>query len=619
MRKALRLPFLWVVVTVTTTTAALLGAPPVWVSIVAACVWWLVLAPRHGHGVALIAISLGWVVTTFVAACLAYAMPWAVAPVVVIAHGLAALLGTFAMHRFPMVANDGTTSSAASPSLVGALCGGAVWLATWACGRYGWGGGLAWSIYSDSTRDLWFIRQNLREGGVPFADTDSSWPVEHALTTAQVAVGSRLATTPAAVAEELHAHALGWTLVIAMACTLVGYLATRVTWALTRHGGAAQAAGVVASMAVLWMPVTGFVLRVGQLNVHMVLSLVFLSALAALEPTIVPWARAAIQVAVAALLILVWVPFVILPATLAVREMWRAMRAGEFQRAAPLAVVGATVAASLFAVGSYALPSLQNVADSMGDSGGGVLAASSHIPNPNAPALAILIVVVTPLLGLRWWRTDKVAAGTTTAIVGASLLAVLSYAVMRHGLDLNHEYYAAKVTSMATIMAGLALIGPVFALTVMGRREKMALAGIVGLAAAAGIATPVRHAAEPWLLAPFAVATATTYGADDVTTDRVIAYSRPDEVVLAWRLNPPYDYHVNFMLSVMERDVTKGWETDLRRELRGYGDDSSIARLCAIADASDLPVTVITHDARLADEVEARCPDALLSVQLERG
>jgi len=189
-----------------------------------------------------------------------------------------------------------------------------------------------------------------------------------------------------------------------------------------------------------------------------------------------------------------------------------------------------------------------------------------------------------------------------------------AYAVMRGGLRVGDEYYAAKLLSIAMVIVGLTLLGPLFSLARLGGFASRAAAAIVGMLAVLIAVTPVRRDAEPWAFTPWQALVASTYGPAASTSDRVIEFSSDAELGLAWRLEPPYDTPVNLMQSSLERTTTNMWGTPLRSQVRGNLGDTSVEQLCKIAESTDLPLAVYSRDTDLAREVSDTCPHAHIRV-----
>lgn len=603
-----------------TATLGLLGAPPILVTITATATWWRPLVSRFGHAGASAVAAVAWVWSTFFAATIAIALPGGVSSTAIITH---AGLGVWGAIQRSRMQTSSRGSAATSPSvprsmLAWASVGSGLWMVTWALSARGVGSGLGWSIYSDSARDMWFIRQNLIAGGLPFVGELSLWPVEHTITTAQLSVRESFGTSSAQVEAQLNAHALGWSLLIALSCFLAGMLAGSTALRLTSNRRVALLASACASLVVLWMPITGFSLRVGQLNVHMVLVLVLASLLVEFDARLPLWMKAVLHCSVMVLMLLVWIPFAVLPGVFAAVGVVGATRRGDLRKPAPLAALGTTGVACAFYVSNFVLPALEPVTSSAAHESIGPLAIQTSHPNPTSLPGAMVIAVALIAMGQFFRRRDRRLGAQLMVTVLTLASVIAAYGMLRGGLRVESEYYAAKLLSISTIVAGLTLIGPLFSLVSFGRQTRAAMA-VTGCGLLAVVClTPARSHAEPWAFAPWQTLVASTYGPASSTSQRVVDYSSDTSLALAWRLEPPYDVAVNLMQTSLERTTTDMWGTPLRSRAREELTHTSVQQLCAIAESADLPVEAHTSDPRLADEVLEACPRADIVVRLER-
>lgn len=593
--------------------AACLGASPFGVTVVAAATWIHPLVSRVSRSSTVVVLVIAWITTTFLAAVCARATHSGVAATVFATHAVLGVLGIVMGWRERTSRVTAHTDSAPLRVFVAASVGSVLWVITWALTRLGVGTGLSWSIYGDSTRDVWFIRQNLLAGGVPFGGQKSPWPVEHALTTAQLSIHEVFGSSSEQVEAQLDAHAFGWTVVISTACLLAGILAGTMTWRLTRMQGLALSSAAIGSLLVLWMPITGFALRAGQLNLHLVIVLALASYLTQVDNELPSWVGASVQGTIACLLLLVWAPFAVLPLVFCAWQLRHARSVGSLNKPIPVMVLGLTAISSTLLIGVFVVPALMPVAETATSTSDGALAIESAAPNPASfwVSGAVLFIALA-CIGLLWSRDKRVVA-TVIVLVASATASVAGFALIRGGLRIESEYYAAKLLSMMTIVVGLCLVGAVVALVWASRRAAVPLVFLCASGLVAGV-PEARGDAEPWKFAPQVVLAGDSFGLETQTFDRIVAFSRDDALVLAWRLEVPYDFAVNFMQSVVDRSRTDVWSTPLRAEMRNNRLDLSTARLCSIAQVAGMPVEVHTSDPELARELADECPGLTIGV-----
>lgn len=594
--------------------AAGLTSPAI-VLLIAGYAWARVLIPRWGLGAALSLVFVGWASVTFVVMCIT---PWLhTDPPLTVSVVLASLSFVAAKVEAPMSAATHLPALARG-SVLASLIGAISWVvaATLAMVIPG-ATGLSWAVYADSYADVWFMRQIAAEGGLNSVNPTNSRPAENVLSASFLPTGHPIDAASSTFATEIATHAHYWSLLIVLTSVLSGLVVAETMRGSGRLRGLTAVAAGLASVGFLMAPASGAMLDRGQVNGHLNLVLILASYLVFRRAVAFPAVGLASLLLAMTLLMLIWTPLAAVPGAFAVVVAWRHRRELRNRQEMTLLWLGPVVVFFTWSLMTFSIDDVLQVFNTNASANHNVITTLTvHVVPVWLPFTVAAVLVVAALCAVLARRSgiDAAAGGLLLLGLGLGLAPIVA---ARGGLGGELEYYPARYLSMSTI----ALIPVTIALAVRVAAERplasraVAAASIASLVSLAFVA-PMPTWVNRWGFAPAYLLTGQMYGPRTLVADRIVDFASDDEVKLAWRLDPPFDYHVNWMLSVDERGERRIFSTNFRSALRNYGPDDSIERVCQIGNATDLPVVLVTRDPNLSDEVQLACPDEGVAIEL---
>lgn len=597
--------------------ATLVGLHPavVLVTALAAVTWALI--PRWGLAAALGIATCGGAAVILAALIIAPAIPGPfgtetslAAVVSIVIAGRRILADRAAGIRADLQVSKATVAAAAAGPLI--------WVASVILGALlKSSGGLSWAVYSDSSRDVWFMRLFRAFEGVPTFGRFDMWPIEHAISTAFLPVGHPANAEANTFMTEIVSHSISWTVLIAVALLLAALAgATFAQGGTSPRWAPATVAGVI-SIVALAMPVHGFLLRAGQINAHMILILMFTTVLVSIKASERPVSVAGALLCLTTLTALVWVPFAVVPGLLFVILAWRHRADIRANQLESLLRIGLGVVASLWAIAAFATTQLVDIWDSRGDEDGGFLKIPSSQPNPVSFPVSIGLVVLGLLLAWHVRRTRRAFAEVAAVTILGELGVALALGVLTGGFAVYTEYYIAKFISLGSLVVFPLVFG--LGASLLGASavpERIAAFATMAGAAATIAMAPTPAVTPRWDYAPRQVITGEYFGERAQFMDKVAAYADDEVVRLAWRADPPFDYIVNWLLVVNEPDNPLQWNSNLRAHVRNNWRDHSTYRACQIAIDEERPVVLYTRDEAFIKRIATLCDAPNLTVEL---
>ena len=599
------------------------GLHPVALTLVALSTWFAVAVRRLGFALGTAAVVVGWM--SLVLAVLTLTPVLGVDPAIAVGVALVAAIGA----AIPVVVAVPTSvvHDGAARAVLASLAGPVLWFA-----GLGWGlltpggGGLSWAMYNDSTGALRLIRLIIHDRGVAsLVNQANSVPLPYGLSASLLPPGTTVAdSSPASVAAQLSAHAWQWSVTIALASLLAGLVVVALGSRAGPRGWPVLAGAAGMSTVLLLAPITGRILDLGQSNADVIIVLAAASVLAAADAKRHLALSLSVLLAATGLLVITWTPFAGVPAVLACLVYRQTKRARLDQRRV-LAWLVPGFAVAAWTVVVYGRVLLAAFVDTDPDVNYATVKTYSNpgywepIGNPYWWPLSIgLLVVAAALIGLmaRRARGTALVAGLSAAALAAGLL---PFVALTRRLPVHLEYFPAKYLSLATIclvpvVAGLALRA--FAET-RHRAARGAVAMGVALVLGLAIAAPLPPATSRWDFAPLLIARGDHYGTSAQVAGRIVDFTSNEELVVPWRYDPPFDTPVLLMDSAIGPDVGENQLIPVRTVLRNFRNDFSTQVACMLAEASVVPVVLVTRDPRLQAQVNQMCPDAPVTVRLE--
>lgn len=596
-------------VTAVLAAAEWLGSPPLLTFLAAATAWMRVLVPRWGVPLSLSAVVAVWPLSTLVLMFLSPATPVPLPLVLSLAWVGAAWLALVAERRWPLT-GPAVTARREWADAVGPVSGAVIWLVSVVLAHtLPRGGGFSWAAYADSSLDVFALRAIADYNGVRTDIRSNPRPLEHALTASYLDPGRPIDAAATTFAADVQTHAISWTLLVALACILAGYLAAT----LARAGGASRAvatvASVIASVGMLAAPVSGIVFKRGQINAHLTWMLVFSALLIALARKIDVILALMMLVSLMTAAMLCWTPFAIVPGALAVGLAWRHRKTALRNRKRLLLWVGPPL--YVFVWTFFVLRHVEMFVKlgSSQEAAAGAVTADAIYANPAWIPLTVTLAAAAIALSSVSLPYARRAALVTIAAVGSLVVAAVPFVLARGGVTGELEYYTARYMSMTAVLLGPIVLG--WGLACLARPSwRVRTVGVVSLTAACAlaVAAPTSPLVATWAFTPVYLANGEYFGTRDEMITKIYTYGDDVMVRVAWDADPPYDFWVNYMLMVNEPGDRQRWPSDLRVATRNFKVDTSIERLCGIGEATDRPVVAFTHNPALADQVQAECP-----------
>ena len=599
------------------------GFHPVALTVLTLATWLVVAIRRWGIALGAAAVVVGWM--SLILAVLTLTPAVGIDPAIAVGAALVlAMAATIPVIAAvpPAVVGDRVVSA-----VLASLAGPALWVGGLAWGLLApGGGGLSWATYNDSTGAVWLIRLIIQYGGVAsVVNQIDSVPLAYALSASLLPPGTTIADASASsVSAQLSAHAAGWSVMIALASLLSGLVVVALGARRGRHGWPVLVGAAATSSLLLLAPIAGRIIDLGQSNAHVIIVLVAASVLAAPEAKRNYGLAMSVLLAATGLLVVAWLPFAAVPCALAllVNQQMKRARLDE-RRLLAWQLPGLAVAAwTLVVYGRVLLVEFITTDAELNIATVKTFERTGYwerIGNPYWWPLSIgVVLVAVVLIAVLWRRTHSTAS--IAALATAGLVAgFLPFIALTRRLPVNLDYFPAKYLSLATIcivplIAGSAL--RVFA--EWGRPlARGAVAACLALACGLAIAAPLPPDTSRWELTPILIARGEHYGTDAQVADRIVDYASNDALVLPWRYDPPFDTPVVLMNSSFGPDVDNSLLNPVRYVLRFFRNDFGTSVACELADASLVPVVLVTSDAELGREIAALCPDAGITVRYE--
>ncbi|MCB2411433.1 hypothetical protein LGT39_01050 [Demequina sp. TTPB684] len=480
---------------------------------------------------------------------------------------------------------------------------------------------VSWAMLGDSASQLMYARHIMAEGGVAPPPLANPVPLSPAMVAAVAAPGRPATGASAIVSHDIGAYASTWAALIVVSCLLAGAIA----YAMVRNSQAlvglpAKATVGAASMLPLGWFWTGYPVKFGFINAHLVFIILVASILAYLNTRSRPWLGMAMQVTAILLTLLTWTPLAILPTALLLIQAAGELRAfprwSLSKRLATMAGGAALIVMALW----RGLPVLLEASGSLSIPGG-----LAEFPKLMLPVTAIVLAVLTLAASA---RVDRVVTAMI-ALAGAGVAGLLVVLVLSDTLTRPWTYYPHKYAWIATTVL-LTLALPQAALAVARVRPARLRGGLYGVGA---LAVAVSLGLGSWWApghlqflrdsVPYVILVEDNLPNEgqhpDSVANAVIARVEAERLTIPWESSLANDYRAAFWLMHLQRE-----EAMLRGDGHGANALWTLANfhgtttdLCTLAGVVPEGLTVQTAHEGLSGELEALCPGADVIVATE--
>ena len=581
--------------------------------------WLLISAKRFG--------ALLGALTVFAAASVLVLLAFFVSPVIaadpVVLSLVAAAVG--GVVGLVLVLRDRSVLRAPSKVMLArvlpASIGGLVWLLTIAIARLVPGAAvLSWAMNGDGSNNIHLARALLAHHGITSA-FGNSVPFADVLLAVATWTGRTGLSTSALLEHDLVALGTLWSLAIAATALLLG-LVTSSLLAGKRPLLVGLAAGA-GSLLVLTFFVTGLPIDSGYLNVHVALPFALATWLVFLRSRQSPLLATVLLFGFGFLLLTVWTPLVVIPASLIAMlglRNWSRIRTA---RPRTVITVGAAASLLLAYLVFASLPSLQLTGEALTTGGHG-------FPFTGWILLAALAVGILCAVGLREVNEAPVLEGLlitgVAAVAGYGFLLYATFAPSDPWLG----YYPTKFLWMLTMLfsaIGLSLLFRVVVERVSARRGAVAAVAAVGaVAILLGSLGPAPARDHYVIEEPLVhILAGHTWNTGESTANVILEANKQDGTVLLWDSGDPDEAFINFWLldyrgaAVGENQTLRVFTVVAYRDLRDHGSyaPGTAQELCNVRAEIDGAVTVYTANSELEAELAKDCPAADVVVRNE--
>lgn len=478
---------------------------------------------------------------------------------------------------------------------------------------------VSWAMLGDSASQLMYARYIIQEGGVAPPPLANPVPLTPAMVASVATPGRPTSGAGAMISHDIGAYASTWAALIVVSCLLAGALGYAVVKQSGRLVGLPARATVAAtSLLPLGWFWTGYPIKFGFINAHVVFIVLAASILAYLSTRRWPGLGLLLQLVAMVLALLSWSPLAGFPAALGLAQALLVLRlfARRSRRALVVSVlVGLVGVGGALAVG---IPMLLEASGALSIPGG-----LAEFPKPMLPAAAIILIATTLAASA---RVDRVAVGMI-AISGASIAGLVAVLVLSESLVGPWSYYPHKYAWLATVvlltiafpqaLSAAARVPSALARRVVYSGAVLVVGVSLGFGSwwAPGDAQFLRDSVPYVML----VEDNLPNGGQnpDTVANAVIARVNAQRLTIPWESSLANDYRAAFWLLHIQREEVllsgDGPGADALWSLANF--HAAPSDLCRLSEVVPEGVTVQTTHQGLAAELEALCPGADIIVQ----
>ncbi len=578
--------------------------------------WLLVLSKPLGAllaGLSTLAVGATLVLLTFLVTPFLQADP---TTAVVVVTGAAGVVGLIFVLRDRSVLRRPTRFTLARwlPASIGSLA----WLVTLAIARVIPGSSaLTWSMNGDSSNNIHLARALLAQHGLT-SGAGNGVPLTDILLAIAMSPGRDQKTQSALLEHDLTALSTFWALAIAVSALLLGLVVASLVDA--RRPVIVAIAAASGSLLALTFFVAGLPIDSGYLNVHVALPLTLATWLTYLQTRRAPVLSAALLFGYGFLLLSVWTPLIVIPASLIALLGFRSWSRLRQAKPKTTIAVGAAAALMIAYLVLVSLPSLQISGDALTTAGHGFPFTGWIL------LVALAIAIVSAVIVRRGYEgplLEGLVVTSIAAIAGYGFLVYTTFAASEPWLG----YYPTKFLWQLTMLFCSIAVSLLFRLVstqVEAVRPRavvaVALGAAVLLVASLGPAPTRQHFVVEQPLVRILAGHTWKTGDDSVRT--VLAAQKQDRPVVLWNSGNADEPFINFWLLDYSGAAPSG-DVDARifsvtgyRDFRDTG-SYTVPRLfvlCAVVAGIGGTALVYSQDTNLQSDLASECPAANVTV-----
>ncbi|MCU1441458.1 MAG: hypothetical protein JWP85_2455 [Rhodoglobus sp.] len=575
---------------------------PTWLVLIAAAIPWVLwISRRVGGAIAFAAVVVleFWLVLVVMMLTRALGLP--ILGTVVVVWAALGIAGSLLCVR------DGTALPGRRSLAIAfpALLGGLVWLGAMAASSVVPGASrLSWVMLGDSANNLLFARSVIYNGGIVVGPAENPVPLSSSLIAIVMAAGRGNVEGLDLTRHDLGAFAQTWGLLIALTCVTVGVVVGLIVSASTNRALPIAIASAGGSLIPLSWFYTGYPLEYGFFNTHVALPIVFASFVVYLKHERHPAISLALLGVASTLVLAVWSPLVLLPASLGVVVVVRGFRQLIASRGVPLLILIAGLGQLLIYGVAIVLPSLLYNASSLSAPGGAFGFRKYLIV---VVALAALVFSILAFRKL----TNAVVLGAI-ALVAASAFGLGLLLFVSRNEPSPWTYYPLKFSWLAAMVMLIVAVGAMFAAVVrLASRAWVRAAGFaaVGAATAAFLvwAPASVGTGYSWMNPIQRMVSGQFLGPGDLVADRILELSDPDQSHFLWKTGDEFEGSINFWVMQLWSD-SMNENLDLKYAAYGIYDHESVDELCRIIGLMGGGTIVHTSSDSVESDIRDTCP-----------
>jgi hypothetical protein len=321
-------------------------------------------------------------------------------------------------------------------------------------------------------------------------------------------------------------------------------------------------------------------------------------------------------------LMAVWTPLIVFPASLIVALGWRNWSSLRVAKARPAIIIGAAMMLPLAYFVFVSLPSLLGNGEALTTGGHG-------FPFTGWVLLAALVIALVFAVALRPLEGPPLEGLMFMGVAALAGYGFLLYATFEPA-DPWLSYYPTKFLWMLTVVFSAVALSLVLRYIV--ERVKHDRARVAAVAAATAVAVllgtlgpaPTRdhYVVEQPVLRVLA---GHTWNTGESSVNVILAANKESGTVVLWNSGDPDEAFINFWVLdyrgawVGESHAARVVTVLAYRDLRDHGSwtPGGAQALCDLVPEVAAPVTVYTRDASLVTQVAALCPTATVTVRTD--
>jgi hypothetical protein len=458
-------------------------------------------------------------------------------------------------------------------------------------------------MLGDSTNNILFARLILARGGIGIGPKENPVPLPSALMAIVMADGRGTVPAHDLFKHDIQSFAIVWSILIVLTCITAGAMAGSIVRATgTRPFVVAIVSGGASLVPLSWL-FTGYPIQFGFFNVHVAMPIVFIAFTVYFRSEKQPAIVIALLTVAATLLLAVWSPLVLMPASLGVVVLIRCWRRLVATRGAPLWI-------ALIGIAQFTLYGLLVVVPSY-------LTNSGFLSQPGGVVafrkwMIIGLAIATIGLAVAAFRVfrDLVVLGAI-AIVAASAVGLAALLFLSRNEPTPWTYYPIKFSWLSSTVLVIVIVGLAAATVVRYCRAFLIQCICLAIVACGTFGflnwAPTSVFGVGWADPIPLILKGQVMGKGDTAADTIFQLATPERAHVLWHSGDPDEPAINFWLMQLWSN-TMDLGVPLKSAAYGLYDHDDVHALCQIIGWMGGNTIVHTSLSDLMGSLQAECP-----------